>query len=176
VVEELVRSGLGVAPAAVVVEAVGDDEDGGPSGAVVARHLVKGLLRDVYARGLALRHQQRGAALAVVRHHVGAPRAAFVGKRLFDGNQAGGDAAIPNEILHEVLAHPFLGPQAHPLPAHRVEDDVLALALVAVEVVRREVERLHEFGMRGAGVRGAHGNIPLPSFPSPSSPYPVSST
>lgn len=116
------RKSFVVHAAAVVVEAVGDDEVVGAQHAVVGLYLVENLLRDGYVGRLVFHNEAGTAAVAVVEYAVAAAGGAAYVEAHLVGQQGGGVAFVLDEVVDEVLPHPFFGGQSHIAAAQEVED------------------------------------------------------
>lgn len=92
-----------------------------PDDSVVFRDLLK--RRGSYAnlRRLAFHHQGRSAP-PIICDNVGATGHALVLEVHLNGNQSQWIAAIPNEKMQKMSAHPFLRNEAHIFFADRIED------------------------------------------------------
>ena len=142
---------------AVVGDAIGHHQVAGLQHAVVAGDLVEDVLGDTDFRSFALGYEQ-GLGLAIVHDHVGAELGAVVVEDFLDSGESGRIAEILDEVLDEVLAHPFLGGELDVFAAYGVEDGDLVFDGLEVEVVLAgEVQIAHQ-GVGGWGV-GDFGTV-----------------
>ncbi len=107
--------------AAVVVEAVGDDEVVHTKDEVVAGDLLKDVLRDGDVRGFILDNHARCAG-AVVEYAVATFGSTVEGERDLVGKESLGIAEVVEEEMHEMLAHPFFGSEGDVTASDHVEN------------------------------------------------------
>jgi len=87
--------------------------------AVVDGDLVEGVLADPHRGFLAFGHQH-GLAMAIVHDNIGAEGFAVQVDALFYRRQPARITQVDDQILHQILPHPFLGCQPHVFAAQRI--------------------------------------------------------
>ena len=101
---------------------------------IIYRNLIEHLLRDGDMRCLVFDNHP-GAELAAVEHAVGTQHLVAAFQLNLVGEQRGRVALVLDEIVYEVLAHPFFGCQCYEAAAQNVEDVCLAVGLPGLEFV-----------------------------------------
>lgn len=114
-------SGGVVCPAAEVFHSVADDEVVDVEQQVVCRDLGEDVGRDGDVGSLVFHNHPR-PHLSAVEHGVGAQMLAADGELHLVGKQRGRVAKVVDEVVDEVLAHPFLWREGNVAAAKRVEN------------------------------------------------------
>ena len=75
-----------------------------------------------------------------MHHDVRTPGEAVQVQCTLHREQGHGTTAVVHQEIDEVLAHPFLGGERHPAPAHRIEDLRTVRPVLSFEPVVGQVE------------------------------------
>ena len=120
---------------------------------VVAGDLIEHVLFDFHVGRLAFGHEN-GFSPSVVGDNVGAVLYTPIRKTRFDRGSACRKTQILNEVLYQVLTHPFLGRQSHMFPAKRIKNGPSFAAGANIEVVLTgKIQKLHKNGMQSTEPR-----------------------
>ena len=122
---------FGSVAAAIVVQAVADDEARRLYHTVVTRYLVEYLLRHGNVGSLVLHYAERFEGPGV-DHGVGAARHGVECQRHLVGHKHTWESTLRDEEIDEMLAHPFLGSESHPASAQLIEHLEAAPARIIV--------------------------------------------
>ncbi len=104
----------------IVVVSIGNDQVAHSEDNIVSRSLLQRTLIDAYGRGLAL-HQTHRSAIRAMHHDVGPLRQLIQHQGLFHRDQRSGTAQIVHQMIDEMLAHPLLWREYHPLAPDVIE-------------------------------------------------------
>lgn len=111
-----------------MLQAVGDDEIVYAQHHIVTRNLGKNLLGDFDVWGFVF-HNDARTGLPVVDHRVATLGRAVQRERDFIGHQARRVMLVGDEVMHEMLSHPFFRGKGHVFTAQFIEDDRPAVPL-----------------------------------------------
>jgi hypothetical protein len=106
---------------AEVLQSIGHHEIGHPEHRVVSGGLLECALGDGNYWRLAF-HQHQGSTGSVTNHHIRPLSATVIGQPVL---HQGAPCRIPqvmDQVVHEMLAHPFLGRKRNPLSPDGIED------------------------------------------------------